>query len=241
MLNARSKPHSCIEYLQVSRLTLFKDLGWKSAPSYSFLLHVKYARQVDKSQEDSSIVSGDLIHVYQNLILPIHISMSIKTVNNYSARKRASEKFHWKSSFQPGVQINWSFQVLLLYVACSKLQYLFHVLYVSNFNQITFHQNIVQFIRQMGGVRITSQKLGFPNPNCQSSPPFPLYISFLSVVAYTVSTDFYPGQLLTTLIKCVVTGALRQKKKQTGIFKWINIVSSILLTGIITLLHPQYE
>jgi len=69
----------CIEYLQVGHLTLFKDLGLRLAPTYSFLHQGKSGIQGDKSQEDSSIVRGDLIHVYQNLILLIHISMLITT------------------------------------------------------------------------------------------------------------------------------------------------------------------
>jgi len=79
MQNARSKAPLCIEIFQVSRLTLLKNLRLKYAPIYSSLLQVEYGVLVDKSQEDSSIVRDNAIHVYQNLILLMHISMLITT------------------------------------------------------------------------------------------------------------------------------------------------------------------
>jgi len=57
MHNVRCKPPLCIDILQVNRLTMFKDLGLKWVPSYSFLLHVKYGVQVDKNQGGSWLLS----------------------------------------------------------------------------------------------------------------------------------------------------------------------------------------
>jgi len=53
-VNSRSKAALCIEILQVSHLAVFKDLGLRWAPSYSFMLEVKYGVQVDKNQDDTS-------------------------------------------------------------------------------------------------------------------------------------------------------------------------------------------
>jgi len=93
----------------VSRSTLFKDLGLKWAPSYSFLLHVKFRIQIDKSQEDSFLAKWARLKNYRHHILQVCIVLLINTassnLNSYENHKIASVKSYSKFSSRRGCQI----------------------------------------------------------------------------------------------------------------------------------------